>query len=106
MIFQALALDQVPRLMGPLAFLDHLLSFLAPALALAFGVAFAARWFRIDRSGGRPWWLHVALNFIAGAAALFAGLWYFGHDGKMATYAALVFAVATAQWLAGRGWNR
>jgi hypothetical protein len=36
---------------------------------------------------------------------LAAGLWWFGHDGKMATYAALAVAVATSQWLAGRAWR-
>jgi hypothetical protein len=38
-------------------------------------------------------------------AVLAAGLWHFGVDGKMATYAGLVAAVATAQWLGSRGWK-
>jgi hypothetical protein len=38
-------------------------------------------------------------------AASAAGLWYFGRDGKVATYAAVVLAVATAQWLAARAWR-
>ena len=38
-------------------------------------------------------------------AALAAGLWYFGVDGKMATYAALVVAIASCQWLSGRAWK-
>jgi hypothetical protein len=29
---------------------------------------------------------------------LLGGLWFFGHDGKMATYAALVLACASSQW--------
>ncbi|MBI5279426.1 MAG: hypothetical protein HY854_23540 [Burkholderiales bacterium] len=90
--------------MGPLDVLFHLLSFAAPALALAVGVAASARLVGLDRSRG-SWWLPVAVNFAAGLAVLVAGLWWFGRDGKMATYAALVAVVATTQWLAGRGWQ-
>ena len=90
--------------MGPLAFADHLLSFLAPALGVALGVAVLARlFFREARLRG--WWVTLGLNFCAGGAALAAGLWVFGHDGKMVTYAALVLAVATSQWALARGWR-
>jgi len=41
-----------------------------------------------------------------GAAVLLAGLWVFGRDGKMLTYAALVLAGASCQWLLQRGWRR
>jgi hypothetical protein len=41
-------------------------------------------------------WLALGL---AGSAALLGGLWFFGHDGKMVTYAALVLVCATVQWL-------
>ena len=92
--------------MGPIDLLIHFLGFFAPALAVAVGVALAATWLGLDRSVGRRWWTSAALNFIAGSAALVAGLWYFGRDGKMATYAALVLAVAAVQWLSGRGWRR
>ena len=92
--------------MGPLDLLWHLLSFLAPAFAVALGVALAARLLRLDRAPSRAWWAPVAMNFIAGTVALGAGLWYFGRDGKMASYAALVLAVACTQWLAGRAWSR
>jgi hypothetical protein len=36
---------------------------------------------------------------------LAAGLWVFGRDGKMATYAALVVVVGSTQWLMGGGWR-
>jgi hypothetical protein len=91
--------------LGPLDLADHLLSFAAPAFAVALLVTLAAPWLL---PGGRPglgWRGRFALSFIAGLGALAAGLWYFGHDGKMATYAGLVLAVATAQWLACRGWR-
>lgn len=91
--------------MDPLDILLHLLNFAAPALAVALGLALAARLFRLDRSG-RPWWVLAAINFVAGVLVLLAGLWYFGRDGKMATYAALVLVAASVQWLAGRAWAR
>ncbi|HZN46968.1 MAG TPA: hypothetical protein VFB71_05050 [Ramlibacter sp.] len=91
--------------MSPLDFSIHLLSFVAPALVVALLVALAGPWV-LPRSG-RPlrWWLPMVANFIAGVAVLVAGLWFFGRDGKMLTYAAMVVAVATAQWLSGRGWR-
>jgi hypothetical protein len=91
--------------LGPLEFADHLLSFIAPALAAALLVTLAARMFLPRGPQALGWWARFALNFAAGLAALAAGLWYFGHDGKMASYAALVLAVATSQWLTGRGWR-
>ena len=91
--------------MGPLAFADHLLSFLAPAFGVALGVAVLARLFFREARSPR-WWVTIAVNFCAGAAVLLAGLWYFGHDGKMATYAVLVLAVATSQWTLAGGWRR
>jgi hypothetical protein len=91
--------------MGPLDLLLHLLSFVAPALAVALLVSLAARILQPKRPGARRWWVSPAINFIVGAAVLAGGLWYFGRDGKMATYAALVLACASSQWLLGRGWR-
>lgn len=91
--------------MGPIDLAIHLLSFAAPALGVALLVTLAAP-LLLPRGPGRPsWWVSFALNFIAGLAALGAGLWFFGRDGKMMSYAALVLAVATVQWFAGRGWR-
>jgi hypothetical protein len=91
--------------MGPLDTLFHLLSFAAPALATGFGVALAARLFFAQQLAGRSLWGFVAINSIAGLIALLGGLLYFGVDGKMFTYAALVVCAATSQWLAGRAWK-
>ena len=91
--------------MSALALFQHILSFATPALAVAFLVALCGRWL-LPGSAPRPaWWALFAINFVAGLAALGAGLWLFGHDGKMLTYAALVLGVATTQWLAGRAWR-
>jgi small basic protein len=89
--------------MGPLDLAFHLLSFVMPALALAVLVALAARVLPARAARRRAWWVPVAVNAVVGCAVLAAGLWYFGRDGKMATYAALVLAVATSQWLVSRG---
>ena len=56
-------------------------------------------------AAARPWWLQSAINSIVGVLVLAAGLWHFGVDGKMATYAALVLAVASCQWVTSRGWR-
>jgi hypothetical protein len=90
--------------LNPLAFLAHLLSFAAPALVVALIVALAAR--LVLTGPSRPgWWVSLLANSVTGVVVLAAGLWWFGRDGKMATYAALVVAVATAQWLVGRAWR-
>jgi hypothetical protein len=90
--------------MGPIDLSLHILGFAAPAFFVAAAVTFGARWL-----GRAPqplrWWVQTAINFTAGAGALLAGLWYFGVDGKMATYAALVGAIAASQWICGRGWK-
>ena len=90
--------------MGPDAFLLHLAGFAAPAFFVALAVAGSARWVGAGASAHR-WWVQAAINFTVGVAVLAAGLWHFGVDGKMATYAGLVAAVATVQWLGSRGWK-
>ena len=98
-----LALHQLNRV-SFLELLRHGAGFLAPALVVAVLVATAGR-LVLPASGRGPWWLSLGLNALAGAAVLATGLWYFGRDGKMATYAALVLVGATVQWLSGRAWR-
>ncbi len=92
--------------MGFLDTLIHLLGFAAPALVLGLLLPLAARW--LLPAGGlvTRYWPQAALVALAGLAALLAGLWFFGRDGKMGAYAALVAAAAVAQWLLGAGWRR
>lgn len=79
--------------------LRHLAGFLMPAAAVALGVVLSDRWL----TGRRPPLLRsLGLNFAVGSMALFAGLLAFGVDAKMATYALVVVACATAQWWLGR----
>ena len=83
----------------------HLIGFAAPAVAVAMLVALGARGVMPTPAVTRPWWLQSAINSIVGVLVLAAGLWHFGVDGKMATYAALVVAVASCQWATSRGWR-
>ncbi len=79
----------------------HLLAFLAPALLLGGLSAVAVRvlW-RRDLARRSLWRLWAAASFAAAAASL-VGLIAAGHDGAMATYAAMVIACALALWWAG-----
>ena len=92
--------------MGPLDLLIQLLNFVAPALFVAIVVALASRIFTRKGPVALIWWAQTAINFVVGAATLLLGLWYFGHDGKMATYTALVVGCATSQRAMTRGWRR
>ena len=82
----------------------HLAGFVAPAFFVALAVALGARWVGGGASPLR-WWVQAAINFAAGVAVLAAGLWHFGVDGKMATYAGVAIAIATTQWLGSRAWK-
>lgn len=80
----------------------HLLNFLAPALALAVLLPLLQRLFggRGQRKGTLT--LQMVLNFVAGLLVLTGSLWWWGRDGKMAAYSALVMGVATLQWVLTR----
>lgn len=82
--------------MGPLTAFWHLTNFLAPALGIGLLATFGAKllW-RRELAGAR--WQRLALwSCGACAVALIGGLWVFGRDGAMATYAAMVLACALA----------
>lgn len=91
--------------MGPIDLFFHFIGFAAPALAVALGVALAAPLIAPGPAGARRWWVSFAINSIVGLGVLAAGLWHYGVDGKMATYAALVLAIASCQWVFGRAWR-
>ena len=88
--------------MGPLDLLNHLLNFAAPALALGLVLAFLVPVFMKNKALARTRTAQAAINFVVGLLALLAGLLFFGRDGKMAIYAALVLATASSQWWAMR----
>ncbi|MBO9643111.1 MAG: hypothetical protein J7603_08305 [Pseudacidovorax sp.] len=84
--------------MSPLQFLDHLLNFVAPAVVVAALLALGLRVLQRARSLRVPLWKQVAVTAGAGVATLLGGLVLTGHDGRMATYAALVVVAGTVQW--------
>lgn len=91
--------------MGFLAALLHLLNFVAPALVLALGLAVGGRFMGSKASQMAGWQVQVAINFFLGCAVLLGGLWWFGRDGKLATYAVLVLSCTCCQWVFLRGWR-
>ncbi|MDM0011469.1 hypothetical protein QTH87_03360 [Variovorax sp. J22P168] len=91
--------------MAPSDLVNHLLNFVAPAFAVGFLCALLGR-FSMRRSARAPaLWVQGAVNALVGVAVLAGGLVYFGRDGMMATYVALVLACATSQWLVAGGWR-
>ena len=82
--------------------ITHLANFAAPAMVLALGLAVAGRFLAKNKQESFAWWVQAAINFAVCLAILLLGLWFFGRDGKMATYAAMVLAGATTQWAMGR----
>ena len=85
--------------MGFIDFLNHVLNFLAPAAWLAIVMTLAPRIFKINRVVKPSIRAMAAINFIVSLAALLLGLVFFGRDGKMASYVAMVLLCATSQWL-------
>ena len=88
---------------------DHLLNFVAPAAVLALLLVLSSRLFSRFLVSKRPAvqsiWAQAAIIFIVNVIILAAGLVFFGNDGKMATYAAMVLGSALCQWLLARGWR-
>jgi len=88
---------------------DHLLNFVAPAAVMALLLVLSSRLFSRFLVSKRPVtqsiWAQAAIIFIVNVAILVAGLVFFGNDGKMATYAAMVLASTVSQWVLARGWR-
>lgn len=87
------------------ALLGHLFNFAAPALFLALLLALGGRFVGPKGASALAWYAQAAINSVVGCAVLLAGLWWLGRDGRMLTYAALVLACASCQWLLQRGWR-
>ena len=89
---------------------NHLLNFAAPALVVALLLVLLAPIFTSLLASKRPIaqsiWAQAAIIFIVNLLTLAAGLVFFGNDGKMASYAAMVVAAALTYWVLIRGWTR
>lgn len=86
---------------------NHLFNFVAPALFVALSLALisciAPR--RTIAGGGvlHRFWRSFWINAAVGVVVLAAGLIVFGRDAKLLTYAALIVACGSSQWLLSLG---
>ena len=87
------------------ALLGHLFNFAAPALFLALLLALGGRFVGPKGASSLTWYAQAAINSVVGCAVLLTWLWWLARDGRMLTYAALVLACASSQWLLLRGWR-
>ena len=81
-----------------LDFIVHLLNFAAPAVFIALLVVLLARIFARKQAVALVWYAQAAINCIVCLFLMLAGLWYFGRDGTIASYTAMVLGCATSQW--------
>jgi hypothetical protein len=86
--------------------LVHVVNFAAPAAVVALLVACAAQFYKKKSRFAHILWAQAAINFIACVGVLIAGLWFFGRDGKLATYTVMVLVAATVQWLQLGAWRK
>jgi hypothetical protein len=89
--------------LSPIDALWHLLNFFAPALGVGLITAsFAKLLWRQELKGVS--WVRLGVWATLGCAVtLIAGLVVFGHDGKIATYAAMIAMCAFVLWWVGFG---
>jgi hypothetical protein len=87
--------------MGPFNALWHLANFFAPAVGVAVFTTLLVKLLWRHELATVGWGRLLAWGCGAGALVLLGGLVAFGRDGRMATYGALVGAVAVALWWAG-----
>ena len=81
----------------------HLANFVLPALAMAVLMPLAGHW--VMGTAASSWRRRILWHAVAGMAVLLGGVLIEGHDGRMATYLALVIVAATVEWLLHRGWR-
>lgn len=89
-----------------LDFLNHLLNLMAPAVFLAVLLAAGARLVWRKNPHLLPWYHMASVNALLGILVLALGVVLSGQDGRMGTYACLVVAMATCQWLMSSGWRK
>ena len=91
--------------MGLPDLLNHLLNFFAPAFGVALLVTLFAFIFIRKQALAAGFIRSAAINLFFSCGALVFGLWFFGRDGKMSTYAAMALFCASSQWVVQRGWR-
>ena len=86
-------------------FLNHLVGLVVPAVFVAVFLALGARWVWRKKTHLLPWYQMAVVNMLLGVVVLALGLVLTGQDGRMGTYAALVVALSSSQWLMSGGWR-
>lgn len=88
---------------------NHLLNLVLPAAAVALLLVLATQLmgglFRSKMPLAQTWYAQAAIVFVVNVVVLVAGLVFFGHDGKMLTYAAMVAGAAVCQWVLLGAWR-
>jgi hypothetical protein len=88
---------------------NHLINLVLPAAAVALLLVLATQLmggvFRSKRPLAHSWYGQAAIVFMANVVVLVGGLVFFGHDGKMLTYAAMVAGAAVCQWVLLGAWR-
>ena len=92
--------------MGPLDALWHVMNFVLPGIALGLLSAAGAKLLWRRELAAVAWQRLARDAAIACVLVLVAGLALFRHDGRMATYAAMVLACAITLWWRGFGPGR
>lgn len=92
--------------MGVFNLLNHLINFALPAVAVGLLLPTLIRFSAMGRQAKAGFWSQGLVNVIAGLLVLAAGLWFWGNDGKLSTYMAMVAVCASSQWLMLGAWRR
>lgn len=79
----------------------HLLNLFVPALGLGLLSATGCKLLWRRELAHVAWWRLAAAAVAAAAAMTLGGLWWFGQDGRIATYGAMVLAAAAVLWWRG-----
>jgi hypothetical protein len=85
----------------------HLIELILPALFISAALVTAGPWvLRLKRQRTRAVWLkHWLVNAALGVVLIVAGLWLYGVDGKIMTYAGLVTVNALAVFIQLSAWR-
>jgi hypothetical protein len=86
---------------GPLDAFWHLSNFVVPALGVGMLSAAGAKLLWRRELASRRWHVLARDASLACGVVLVAGLVVFGHDGKLATYGAMVVVCAFTLWWRG-----
>ena len=83
--------------------IGHIFNFAAPALWMAAAAVLCGG--LLAPAAGPVWPKRLACDFVVGLVVMSLGWLVLGSDGKMATWAALVAAVAMSECLLRKAWR-